>query len=228
MAIKAISFDLDDTLWENRTVIMQAEQSMQQALATRYSKIALQLEAHDWQTFRQQVPRSLLHDVTSVRQHVLRQAGRAVGYSEDETTAMVDDVFAVFLAARSRVQPFDDVLPTLKKLANHYQLIALTNGNADVQATILKDVFVCVITPALAGQRKPDPAMFHLAEEQLQLPSEAFVHVGDDWQTDVQGAHSAGWQPIWFNPLNQASPNDVMMVPNIMKIAELPEAIAQL
>lgn len=215
--IKVISFDLDDTLWDNRPVMERAERAMQQALVTRYPQTH-NLTAADWKRFRQQVPTNCLHDVTAARQHVLQQVADATGYGPE----LVNDVFAAFLQARSQVEPFADVLPTLQALRKDYQLIALTNGNVDIPATPLHDIFTHVITPSEAGDRKPNVAMFRLAEQRLDLPSTAFAHVGDSWETDVQGAITAGWQPVWFNPTKSIAPTEASVdVPPIQTISQL-------
>jgi len=49
------------------------------------------------------------------------------------------------------------------------------------------------------GVRKPDRAIFLTALNDLGLPPERVVHVGDDVDADVAGAKSAGMRAIWFN-----------------------------
>lgn len=52
----------------------------------------------------------------------------------------------------------------------------------------------CVITSAGTGIRKPDPAIFRLAEQELGLKPEALAYVGDTLSRDVRGVRAAGWR----------------------------------
>jgi putative hydrolase of the HAD superfamily len=42
------------------------------------------------------------------------------------------------------------------------------------------------------GIRKPDPQIFHLTLEQLEVPADRALHIGDNPSTDVLGARQAG------------------------------------
>ena len=58
----------------------------------------------------------------------------------------------------------------------------------------LSDLMDCVLSSAGTGIRKPDPAIFRLAEKALQLPPEALAYVGDTLSRDVRGTRNAGWR----------------------------------
>lgn len=49
------------------------------------------------------------------------------------------------------------------------------------------------------GWRKPRQEIFRRALEDLRLPPEAVVHVGDDVEADVVGARGMGMRAVWFN-----------------------------
>lgn len=49
----------------------------------------------------------------------------------------------------------------------------------------------------VAYRGKPDPAIYHLAVEQLGLPARKIAVVGDALETDVKGANAAGLDSIW-------------------------------
>ena len=53
----------------------------------------------------------------------------AAGYAE----SACEEALEVFLAARNRVEFFDDVRPALERLRARYRLFALSNGNADLE-----------------------------------------------------------------------------------------------
>lgn len=49
----------------------------------------------------------------------------------------------------------------------------------------------------VAYRGKPDPAIYHLAVEQLGCPANKIAVVGDALETDVKGANAAGLDSIW-------------------------------
>jgi putative hydrolase of the HAD superfamily len=58
-------------------------------------------------------------------------------------------------------------------------------------ATGLAGCFETVVTSARAGAAKPDPAIFELALQELGVPPERALHVGDE-PLDEEGARAAG------------------------------------
>jgi putative hydrolase of the HAD superfamily len=46
------------------------------------------------------------------------------------------------------------------------------------------------------GIRKPDPQIFHLTLEQLEVSADRALHIGDTPSTDVLGARHAGMQAV--------------------------------
>ncbi|MGX7204291.1 HAD family hydrolase [Enterococcus pingfangensis] len=47
--------------------------------------------------------------------------------------------------------------------------------------------------------QKPDPDIFRLMEEKLNLTPDSLLYVGDSFDNDVLGAKAAGWSVWWFN-----------------------------
>lgn len=60
----------------------------------------------------------------------------------------------------------------------------------------LTEYMDCVLTSAGTGIRKPDAAIFRLAEEQLRLGPEELAYVGDTLSRDVRGVRNAGWRLV--------------------------------
>ena len=52
----------------------------------------------------------------------------------------------------------------------------------------------CVLTSAGTGIRKPDAAIFRLAEERMGLSPDEMAYVGDTLSRDVWGVRGAGWR----------------------------------
>ena len=113
--------------------------------------------------------------------------------------AMADEALEIFLDARSQVEIFEDVLPVLEHLVEHYRLVALSNGNADVHKAGVGHLFEFSVSPSIAGACKPDPAIFNYVVETACVDRESVLHVGDEPETDILGAHRAGIASVWIN-----------------------------
>ena len=58
-----------------------------------------------------------------------------------------------------------------------------------------------ILDSAVVGVAKPDPEIFRIALEALDLPADGTVlHVGDSLRYDVAGALAAGLQPVHMDP----------------------------
>jgi putative hydrolase of the HAD superfamily len=57
-----------------------------------------------------------------------------------------------------------------------------------------------VLDSGVVGISKPDPAIFHLALERLDVAAERTIHVGDTPAADVVGALAAGVRPVLVDP----------------------------
>lgn len=205
MNIRAICFDLDNTLWDVWPVIRRAEQAMYDLLARRYPRITASLTIDDMHEARLRIaaafPR-MRHDLTFLRRQALLDHARDFGYPD----TMVDEAFEVFIWARNQVELYPDVLPGLDLLCGQYRLFTATNGNADLGKIGLAHYFERMLAARQAGVSKPDPAIFRQVVEGSDLAMHEVVYVGDDPELDVDGARRAGMQAIWMNRLDASWP----------------------
>ncbi len=77
-----------------------------------------------------------------------------------------------------------------------------------------------ILDSAVVGVAKPDPRIFHLALEALDVPADGTVlHVGDSLRYDVAGALAAGLQPVHMDPYGFCPAPDGH--PHVRSLAEL-------
>ncbi|MDR9825275.1 5-amino-6-(5-phospho-D-ribitylamino)uracil phosphatase YigB [Vibrio sp. FNV 38] len=200
-AIKAMTFDLDDTLYDNRPVIRRVEQEA--ALWLHQNHPISQSKPMAWwhqvkiNVLAQQP--ELKHDVTQWRFCQIKQGLMQLGYSDPKAHQAANDVITEVLRLRSDFTVPDETHRILGGLASHFPLIAITNGNVDVERINLGQYFQHVYKAGPDGLSKPEPEMFHQALAKLSLPAHCVLHVGDHLRSDVRGAYLAGLKTCWLN-----------------------------
>jgi FMN hydrolase / 5-amino-6-(5-phospho-D-ribitylamino)uracil phosphatase len=195
-ALRAITLDLDDTLWPVWPAIQRAEAEMHIWLAEHAPATAARYDTLALRALRDQVARehpARLHDLSWLRLASIEQALQSAG----DDPALAAGAFEVFLEGRHRVELFDEVETALATLARHFPLMALTNGNADLQRIGLGHHFTGAITARDHGVGKPDARIFQEACRRLGCAPHEVLHVGDDWALDIEGGHAAGLYTAW-------------------------------
>jgi putative hydrolase of the HAD superfamily len=201
--IRALTFDLDDTLWDNRRVLLEAEQALHDWLGKHYPRVTQRYSPEDMRRMRiellQQEP-DLRNHISELRKRALRQAARETGYDD----ALVEPAFTAFIEARHRITLYEDVRPGLQRLrAAGYRLGSITNGNADVHRLGIGHLFDFSLTAESVGHAKPHPRLFETACRLAAVQPAQLAHVGDEAETDLAGGLAAGVNVIWMNRLGQ-------------------------
>ena len=226
--IRLVTFDLDNTLWNVDGVIRLAESKTREWLVERAPKYA-GLAPDQHHAIRTAVVRAnpeVRHDISLLRELVLRESLQACGYPLPKATELAADAFAEFLDWRHRVTFFDGALDVLEELSSTYTLAALTNGNADFQRLGLERFFSFGYCAADVGASKPNTAMFNRAIAHADIPPTDAVHIGDNPVDDVEGATAAGMSTIWVNLDDSAEQVDATAT--VTRLADLPAAVASL
>ena len=196
--IRTITLDLDDTLWAIAPVIMRAEQALYAWLQEHYPRIAAMYSRDELLRMRAEIVDEYpdkSHDFTFMRRTVFARIGEAAGYG----TSYVDDAMELFHALRNDVELFPEVRPALEELGKHYCVIAVTNGNANLERIGIGDLFHGTVSAATAGAAKPARQIFETAVAAGGADAHETLHVGDHPEADVVGASAAGLKSVWVN-----------------------------
>ncbi|WBY01616.1 HAD-IA family hydrolase [Ramlibacter tataouinensis] len=223
--VKAISLDLDDTLWPIWPTIERAERVLHQWLVNHAPMAAALFSnpgalAEIRQHLAEQRP-ELRHDLSTLR----RESIRLALYRAGEDPLLADAAFNAFFEARQQVELFEDVMPALQALSQRYPLVSLSNGNADLQRIGLAGYFRATVTAREFGVGKPDPRIFHAAAGAVDVLPHDVLHVGDDATLDVVGALNAGMQAVWVNRVDNLWPHEQQPHATVRTLAQLCELL---
>lgn len=226
--IRAITIDLDDTLWEVHPVIHRAERLLRKWLAEHYPRTTDMFSVEGARKLRRAVAEehpAERHDLTFLRRTVLGRMGTAAGYGDD----LVDAAMEVFDEARNRVDIFPEVLPALNVLREDFVLVAVTNGNANLEKIGIHHLFHDFVSARTAGAAKPARQIFDVAVKAGGARAAQTLHVGDHPEFDVNGAREAGLRTAWVNR-NRAEWPPGLPQPDatLAHVGELPELLIAL
>lgn len=122
---------------------------------------------------------------------------------------------------------FPDVEQTLTALRSRgYRLVVLSNWDHRLNQTLkelgLNRFFEKIYISTLIGFAKPDPGAFRYVIEDLNVPAEVILHVGDTLEEDILGARHAGVRAVCIDRKERyRSKRD--QIPMISTLAELLE-----
>lgn len=130
---------------------------------------------------------------------------------------------------RSSHEAFAGVPEMLEKMSQTYRLGLVTNGPADIQriklqTTGLKDFFDAVAISGETGMGKPRVEQFEGVLARLGVQAENTVMVGDNWDRDVKGALACGIRPVWVSAGRTAPSGDANVLV-VRRVIEVREVL---
>ena len=199
--IKMITFDLDDTLWDNKPTITNAEIKTRKWIEDRVGTIDWG-DLNDFLQLRETLIRknkSISWDISKLRIEIFKE--KIKGHvSNNEITKLAEDAFSYFMKKRHEIELFPGVEDALNALSEKYMLGVLTNGNADIYQLPIGKYFEFSISSFEAQDSKPNKPHFELAKSHLpNLKYSEMLHIGDHQINDIFGAHALGIKVLWFN-----------------------------
>ena len=210
-SIRAITLDLDDTLWPCEPTLLRAERLAFQWLIERVPEVIAPWSIERLRERRMAIHAArpeLKHDFVTIRTLALQEVFREAGADDAQSAPIIEGAVAVYMRARHDVELYPEVRACLERLASKYRIGSLSNGNACLVTIGIDHLFHSMIAAHTHGASKPDPAVFHLACRELGCAPDEVVHVGDDIELDVRGARAAGLHAVWINRATHSWPGD--------------------
>jgi putative hydrolase of the HAD superfamily len=179
--VRAILFDLDDTLFDRTAALRRWATSQVGPVDAAAFDAVVEL------------------DQRGKRSRLLFAAGMVERFGLHRTVTELATAFPSELAAH--VQPEPSVRATLLRLAALNRIAVVTNGGAAQREKLARagvaDVFGEVFVSGELGIEKPAPAIFEYALAWTGVAAHECVFVGDDPRTDLAPAAALGMATAW-------------------------------
>ncbi len=222
-----VSFDLDETLWEFLPMMNGALAATLAALEERHPEVQGTITIEELHSVRARVAAEQTGTFEELREESFRQVLEAHGVVEDGLPRWM---VTTWMDSRlSSVVLHPDVEPALRRLAADGRVLgAITNGNFPVARLPLAGSFEFIVHAEHVGRPKPAAEPFLHAVKLTAGDPRRWVHVGDDVETDIQGAQAVGMKAVWINRNGAVLPPGVSPDAELDSLERLPEVVARL
>lgn len=216
--IRAVLFDLDDTLVDHRDASRAALAGVRAAFP---AFAAMPLD--DLAAANQRILDALHADVAlgrttaaDARIERYRRLFALAGAPGGRAGAAAELHRRTYMAAR---RPVPGALELVGALHTQVRVAVVTNNTVAEQRDKLAaygfaPMVAALVTSEEAGVAKPDARIFRAALARIECDAADAVMVGDSWHHDVLGAVAAGLRAVWFNRNDAAHP-DPFIAPQI-------------
>jgi len=212
--IRAIMFDLDDTLHDDTYAFTSAAEEVAAEIAAEHGIDALALkQAYVAQAegFWQRLTAAELKTKLSLwRANLWGEALRSVGLDDARLAQASAAKYNVY--RKKYFALFPGALDLLRRLKGAgMKLALLTNGVSEthrekIALLQIAEYFDAVFLADEVGMVKPDPLLFAHACTRLGASPRHSCMVGDRYERDISGALAAGLYTIWINVRGEALP----------------------
>jgi len=225
---KAISFDLDDTLYSNHPIMVTTSAEMlayfqkeMPLLLENLTDIQAKYDISFWAKYRQKVLAlnpEMKHDVATLRVETYYLGMIDLGISKAKSRQGAQKAMEHFNHHRSSFTVPENIHNLLTSLAKKWPLVAISNGNVNTETINLNQYFSAVYHAGTQAtgklfKQKPCSDMFDSACEYLKIKPEELLHVGDCGKADILGGVLAGCQTAWVSSYDVGKPLSIL--PNI-------------
>lgn len=227
MVIKAVVWDVDDTLFDYTSADREGMRAHLVAEGLLGGGGAVEEALALWREITErQWARFSAGEATFEEQ---RRDRIRIFLERELTDAEADDWFRRYLVHYEAAWSlFPDVLPVLDALAASHRHAVLSNSSLTVQDRKLRslgvhDRFEAVLCAVELGVSKPEAAAFRAACDALELAPHQVAYVGDHPEIDGRGAADAGLLSVWIDRTGAPVAVDPPDGPRrIVSLAELP------
>ena len=213
--IRAVGFDLDDTILDHRGAATVGIAALLQAQGWTSERIPDL--GNVWERLeRTHFTRYVTGELTIVGQRRERMRDLLAMIEIELSEPELEDLFVEFLKHYAKSWAvFDDVLPTLEELRRlGLPMAVLTNGLQEQQEAKLSHLgiskmFDSVLAIGTLTAPKPDPRAYLELVSAFGVEPEEVVYIGDEPHWDALAATKVGLHGIWLNRDRREGPEGI-------------------
>jgi putative hydrolase of the HAD superfamily len=230
--IRAVLFDLDDTLFDHRESAADALRRVQQAHDCVRDVPFDEFERQHALLLEELHPEVVggRMDIDAARRERFRRLFQRFGATDSEARATVAarTYRGEYLEAR---RPTAGAAALLEAVRRRAAVGIVSNNVLQEQQDKLQHLGLAahidvLVVSEVVGVSKPDPRIFAVALDALDVHAEEAVMVGDSWAADVLGARGAGLRAVWFNPYRVPPPDPDLGVRELYALEPTPDTLA--
>lgn len=226
--IQHVFFDLDHTLWDFNKNSGEAltEIFFESKLNERIKNVLdfiqtyQRINAHYWGLYNH-------GKVTKEKLRFIRFEDTLNEFKIENAASVAVKLGQAYIArSPHKTNLFPDAHSTLKYLKSKYQLHIITNGFKEVQFIKLNNsqltpYFDLILCSEEVGVNKPNPLVFETALQKTNANPAQSVMIGDNPETDIQGAQNCGISTILFNPEKQVHSANTIEIQGLKELIDL-------
>lgn len=203
--IKAVLFDLDDTLVNSKMAEYKAICEFK-SLHNEFNQVEDAEFAKSWGKITMEIYEKYHQGKISFEElRIGRMQGLFNYYSINISDENAKEKFKDYqnIYEKNWIL-FDDAKEVLENLKNKYKLVILSNGDGKqqrkkIEYTGLNKYFSDIVISSEVGYSKPEKEIFEIACKMINLKPENCIMIGDKYKVDVEGSLNAGMHGIWVN-----------------------------
>lgn len=213
---RCVIFDLDHTLWDYDTNCAEALKELYESHNLKNKgvsnfdellKVFIELNTQMWDQYDLGI---IQRDV--IRYQRFHRILMALGVDDYQLSLEMSHNYVRLSPTKTNLLP--NALEVLNYLHRRYNLLIITNGFEEIQATKLTSsgihhFFKQVITSETAGHKKPAKEIFDYALTQNGFTREESIMIGDNLNTDIKGAKNARMDCAYYNPAKTVHQLDI-------------------
>ncbi|GCF95460.1 haloacid dehalogenase [Enterococcus florum] len=216
--IKAIVFDLDDTLYCQQAPFDEAIKILfPQLLNENLDELFILFRSLSEQLYEQ--TEKITEETIRKMNHVRLSKSLKAKYDFQVTESMTENFEAEYERQLRQIRLSLPLVCALQELAKSYKLGIITNGYTQRQEVKLEALKIRKIIPEeniliseKFGVAKPDRRIFDQMAKRLACDSSELIYIGDNYRNDVLGAKEAGWKAWWLNHKQQLIPDEKISI----------------
>lgn len=233
MGIKALFFDLDDTLHDFKGASSKAMQIVYEIVTKKYGTISLSDLEIRYRELLATVEESAFFDGRTSNEYRTERFTALLSHFGINDDSLVETMVQTYgEQLRKNMALFPEVEKALRQL-NDLDLYLVTDGPEDAQKKALEilgitEFFKDVFISGAVKKTKASGGLFEYALEKTGLNPDEVLVVGDSYKRDVKGALAAGIEAVLISKKHQPDETGIKPVATIGSINELKECLAKL